>query len=218
LQKAALFIWIGTLAQNEPHKQTDHNLNEDIQAFILGTLLMALALQFITHLGLITGQTAGLAVLSSYLSGYSFGVIFFVINIPFYLFGYLRLGARFMIKTFIAVAMVSLTSDWLGTLIQFTYINPILGAVLGGCCSGLGLVIFFRHGASLGGIGVVALWVQERFGVQAGWIQMGFDVLLFAASFLFLQNSYLVALSIIGAVIPNLIISVNHRKDRYIGR
>lgn len=206
------------MALNEPHKQTDHNLNEDVQAFIVGTLLISLALQFITQLGLITGQTAGLAVLTGYMSGYSFGAIFFAINIPFYLFGYMRFGARFTIKTFIAVAMVSVTSEWLGSLVQFSYINPILGAVLGGCCTGLGLVIFFRHGASLGGIGVVALWIQERFGIQAGWLQMGFDVVLFAISFLLLENAYLVALSIIGAVIPNLIIGVNHRKDRYIGR
>jgi uncharacterized membrane-anchored protein YitT (DUF2179 family) len=206
------------MTSNEPHKQTDHALTEDIQAFVVGTLLIALALQFITHLGLVTGQTAGLAVLTSYLTGYSFGVIFFIINLPFYIFGYLRFGARFTIKTFVAIAMVSFAAEWFGNLIDFSYVNPILGAILGGCCTGLGLVIFFRHGASLGGVGVVALWVQDRFGFQAGWLQMGFDVVLFSLSFLVLENPTLVALSVLGGIIPNLIIGVNHRKDRYVGR
>ncbi|PIB25149.1 hypothetical protein BFP76_06660 [Amylibacter kogurei] len=203
---------------NEPHKQTDHSLHEDIQAFVLGTLLMSLAMQFITALGLITGQTAGLAVLLSYISDYSFGLIFFVINLPFYIFGYLRLGPRFTIKTFIAVLMVSFGADQMGNLVSFDALNPILGAVLGGCCAGLGLVVFFRHGASLGGVGVVALWAQDRYGVQAGWIQMGFDLILFILAIFILADASLVALSVLGALIPNLIIGVNHRKDRYIGR
>tara|TARA_R110002111_G_scaffold18605_2_gene45606 strand:+ start:405 stop:1025 length:621 start_codon:yes stop_codon:yes gene_type:complete len=203
---------------NEPHKQTDHGLSEDIQAFVVAALLMGLSLQFITQLGLITGQTAGLAVLTSYLSGYSFGVIFFIINLPFYIFGYMRFGIRFTVKTFLAVALVSFTAEMMGELIQFEYVNPVLGAILGGSCAGLGLVIFFRHGASLGGVGVVALWVQDRFDIQAGWLQMGFDVVLFSVSFLLLDSPTLVILSILGGIIPNLIIGVNHRKDRYIGR
>ena len=42
----------------------------------------------------------------------------------------------------------------------------------------------FRHGASLGGIGIVALMLQDRLGWRAGWVQLAFDAVLFAASFL----------------------------------
>ncbi|MDO8885138.1 MAG: YitT family protein, partial [Pseudotabrizicola sp.] len=56
-----------------------HSLTEDAQGFALGVFLCALSLQFLTHAGLITGQTAGIAVIISYLSGWSFGVVFFII-------------------------------------------------------------------------------------------------------------------------------------------
>ncbi len=54
-----------------------HTRIEDAQAFALGTAMCALGVTMLTHLGLITGQTAGLAVLVSYGTGLSFGLVFF---------------------------------------------------------------------------------------------------------------------------------------------
>ncbi|MEM9320825.1 MAG: YitT family protein [Pseudomonadota bacterium] len=201
----------------EPHKKIEHTVLEDAMAFLLGTSLVALGLQFLTHLGLITGQTAGLAVLASYLTGWSFGAVFFAVNLPFYVLGYLQLGLRFTLKTAIAVAMVSALSELFSQLLTFAHVHPLLGALLGGATIGTGLLAIFRHGASLGGIGVLALWLQERAGIQAGWVQLGFDVLLFALALAAL-DTWLVAWSLLGAVAVNLIVAVNHRQDRYIGR
>ncbi len=44
----------------------------------------------------------------------------------------------------------------------------------------------------------------------------GFDGLLFALAFAIL-DTWLVAASLLGAVIVNLVIAVNHRRDRYVG-
>jgi len=201
----------------EPHRTVNHSRIEDVLAFVLGAALVALGLQFLTHLGLITGQTAGLAVLTSYLTGWSFGAVFFVVNLPFYVLGYLRLGLRFTIKTAIAVGLVSVLAEVFPALISFEALNPILGALLAGATTGMGLLAIFRHGASLGGVGVLALWLQERAGIQAGWVQLGFDAVLFALAFAVL-DPVLVALSLLGAAVVNLLVAVNHRSDRYIGR
>ena len=202
----------------EPHKRLEHSVLEDVQAFFLGTALCALAVQFLTFLGLITGQTAGLGVLLSYISGWGFGAVFFVINLPFYVFAWLRMGPRFTIKSFIAVAMVSLMSEAMSHFLVFETLDPLIGALLAGATSGMGLIVLFRHGASLGGVGVLGLWLQDKAGIQAGWTQLGFDVVLFAIAILVLDDIRLVALSLFGAVVVNLIIGVNHRNDRYIGR
>ena len=208
---------MATAPQTEPHKRLEHSLLEDTQAFILGTSLCALGVELLTHLGLITGQTAGLGVLVSYLSGWSFGAVFFVVNLPFYALAWLRMGPRFTAKTFVAVALVSFMAEIMGSLISFDHVQPIAGAFLAGAVTGLGLIVLFRHGASLGGIGILALFLQERVGIQAGWVQLGFDACLFAVALLVL-DPWLVAYSLLGAVVVNLIIAVNHRKDRYIGR
>lgn len=203
---------------NEPHKRLEHALHEDVQAFLLGTALCAFSVLMLTHLGLITGQTAGLGVLLSYVSGLSFGVVFFLINLPFYLFAWLRMGPRFTIKSFIAVAMMSAFNEVMSHHITFAEMDPMLGAMLAGAIAGMGLIVLFRHGASLGGVGVVGLWLQDKIGVQAGWVQLGFDAVLFAVAFFVLPELSLVLWSLLGAVIVNLIIGVNHRKDRYVGR
>ena len=78
-----------------------------------------------------------------------------------------------------------------------------------------GLLALFRHRASLGGIGAVALDVQDRTGIKAGWVQMGFDAALFALAFLVLPWDR-VLWSALGAAVLNLVIAINHRRDRYI--
>ena len=72
--------------------------------------MAAFGVVILSHLGLITGQTAGLALLISYATGWGFGPVFFALNIPFYWLGYRRMGAAFVAKTFIAVALVSALS------------------------------------------------------------------------------------------------------------
>lgn len=203
--------------ENEPHKRLEHTLLEDAQAFLLGTAMCALGVQFLTHAGLITGQTAGLAVLASYLTGWSFGAVFFVVNLPFYLLAWFRMGPRFTVKSFVAVAMLSAVSELLPEVFVIGAIHPGVAAFLAGCTIGLGLIVLFRHGGSLGGVGVLALYLQDRIGFQAGWTQLIFDACLFAVA-VFLLDPVLVGYSLAGSVVVNLIIAVNHRRDRYIGR
>ena len=91
------------------------------------------------------------------------------------------------------------------------------GAPLAGALIGMGLIVIFRHGGSLGGVGVLALYLQEKTGFRAGWTQLGFDALLYALALLCLETE-IVLWSLTGAVVTNLIIAANHRKDRYIAR
>lgn len=203
--------------RQEPHNSIDHSLIEDALAFLLGTGLCAMGVHLLTTAGLITGQTAGAGVLISYLSSWSFSLVFFVLNAPFYVLAYLRMGARFTVKTAIAVALVSLMVEFFPNFIGFSPLHPAMAAVMAGALTGVGLLVIFRHGASLGGIGILALYLQEKAGIQAGWVQLGFDAALFALAFVFLDPT-LAALSLMGAAVVNVIVGVNHRGDRYIGR
>lgn len=196
----------------EPGK---HSLIEDAQGIAYGATMAAFGITILTHLGLVTGQTAGLAVLIAYATGWDFGPVFFAVNLPFYLLGYLRMGLRFTVKTFAAVAILSVLSVWLPGQLSFATLNPWLGAVLFGFLSGSALLALFRHGASLGGIGILALMLQDRLGWRAGWVQLGFDAVLFALAFLVVPPKT-VAISFAGALVVNLVIAVNHRRDRYI--
>jgi uncharacterized membrane-anchored protein YitT (DUF2179 family) len=192
-----------------------HTLFDDAQGVAFGALMAAFGIAILTQLGLITGQTAGLAVLLSYLTGLPFGAVFFAVNLPFYWLGFRRMGLAFTVKTFLAVALLSGLSFLMPGWVEFERLEPLFGAILFGLVAGAALLALFRHGASLGGIGILAVMVQDRTGFRAGWTQLLFDAVLFAAALLVL-DAETVVLSALGAVVLNLVIAINHRRDRYV--
>lgn len=192
-----------------------HSLAEDTQGIIYGAAMAAFGITILTHLGLVTGQTAGLAVLISYATGWGFGPVFFAVNLPFYWLGYRRMGARFVSKTLLSVTLMSVLATLMPRWVTFGTLDPVVGALLFGAISGSALLALFRHGASLGGIGIVALYLQDRTGLRAGWTQLLFDLCLFTAA-LGLRDVPTVAISALGALVVNLTIAVNHRRDRYV--
>ncbi|NYS25237.1 YitT family protein [Rhodobacteraceae bacterium 2376] len=199
-----------------PPAPQPHSLLEDAQGLLFGSLICAFGVHVLTSAGLVTGQTAGLAVLISYATGWSFGPVFFAINLPFYALALARMGMGFTVRTFVAVGLLSLFSALIPLLITFDRLHPLGAAILFGVVTGPGLLALFRHRASLGGVGILALWVQDRLGVQAGWVQLAVDAGIFALAFA-LIDPMLVLYSALGALIVNLIIAINHRRDRYIG-
>ncbi len=192
-----------------------HSPFEDAQGLIFGTLMCALGLMLLTHGGLVTGQTAGLALVISYAAGWGFGPVFFAVNLPFYWLGWRRIGAAFTVKSLLAVALLSVMVQVMPRHLAFATLHPLLAGVLYGFVTGAGLLALFRHGASLGGIGILALLVQDRTGFRAGWLQMGFDAALFAAALAVLPVDR-VLWSLPGVVILNLVLAINHRRDRYV--
>jgi uncharacterized membrane-anchored protein YitT (DUF2179 family) len=77
------------------------------------------------------------------------------------------------------------------------------------------MLMLFRHNASLGGLNVVVLYLQERFGWRAGKVQMLLDGLIVLGG-LVVADPQRVALSVLGAVVLNLALAINHRPGRYI--
>ncbi|HAS6346390.1 YitT family protein [Vibrio sp. IRLE0018] len=192
----------------------DHSLRENLLALTLGSALVSLGVIFFNQVGLLTGGTAGLAIFLTKVTDFSFGQVFFALNLPFYILSVMRMGWRFTINTFIAVTIVSFAVDHLHHVIEIAHIDSFYAALLGGGLIGIGMLIIFRHKMSLGGFNILALFLQERFGIRAGKVQMALDCTIVVLS-LFIVEPYLIALSVLGAVATNLILAMNHKPGRY---
>jgi uncharacterized membrane-anchored protein YitT (DUF2179 family) len=192
-----------------------HTRLEDFQALITGTLLVSLGVTLLGKAHLITGGTVGLAFLAHYFSGISFGKLFFAINVPFYFLAVKKMGWEFTIKSFTAVLMLSVFSELLPLVFQLEAINPVYAAIMGGLLAGVGLLILFRHKASLGGINVFVLYLQERYGLRAGFVQLGLDVAILLMSIPMISVTA-VLISLLGAAVMNVTLAINHRPGRYI--
>lgn len=194
-----------------------HSPLEDVLALVLGSLLVALGIAMFQRAGLLTGGTAGLAFLVHYASGWPFGVLFFAINLPFYWLAWRHMGPGFTLKTFAAVALLSAETEALPQVLSFQTLAPAFAAVMGGLLVGVGLLALFRHQASIGGVGILAVLLQERRGWRAGKVQMAIDAAIIAAAFLVVPAAQ-VLLSVLGALSLNLVLAINHRPGRYVAR
>lgn len=193
---------------------SQHTLLEDAQALVAGTLLVSLGVVMFGKAGLITGGTVGLAFLLHYASGIAFGKLFFLINLPFYWLAFKKLGRAFVIKTFAAVALLSGLTELVPAMLHIDRVNSFYAAIMGGMLMGVGLLILFRHRASLGGMNVLVLYLQERFGWRAGMVQLALDAAILLAS-ISMISAAAVGISLIGAAVLNLTLAINHRPGRY---
>ncbi|KQT54365.1 hypothetical protein ASG43_01790 [Aureimonas sp. Leaf454] len=194
---------------------TRHSPIEDALGILAGTLLTALGIALLGHLGFLTGGMAGLAFVVHYLTGWNFGLVFFVLNLPFYALAVGRMGRSFTIKTAFAVGLLSTMTAFSGEVFRFGEVQPLLGATLGGLLVGFGLLALFRHRSSAGGIGILAVYLQDRFGWRAGLTQMTVDLLVLVTAFAAVPP-LAVLYSVIGAIVLNLFLAINHRTDRYL--
>ena len=195
---------------------TNHSLFEDVQALCLGILMLTLGLIVYASAGVFTGGLAGLALILDFTSLAQFGVAFWLLNLPFYLLALARLGWRFTLRMAIAVTLVSAVAYFAAAWITISEIHPAFGSVSGGVLCGTGIILLLRHNFSVGGINVLAHFLQERRLVRAGVSQLVFDVALFVGACFVLPMEQ-VGWSLLGAMIMNLTIAVNHRPGRYMG-
>jgi uncharacterized membrane-anchored protein YitT (DUF2179 family) len=192
-----------------------HSLTEDVQGITFGVTMAALGMHILTHMGFVTGQTTGIAVLLSYATGLPFAPLYFAVNLPFLGLAWYRLGLRFAVKTLITTVTVSVLVALLPQWLELGRIEPALAAVLFGLLFGIAALAAIRHGGSFGGLSVLWIELQDRTGFKAGHAQLISDALIFAAAALILPWDKL-AYSALGAGVFALFLAFNHRRDRYV--
>lgn len=180
----------------------------DLQGLVFGILLTSLGVTFLHAAGLVTGQTAGIALLISYLTPMSFGLVFFLLSAPFLVLAWIKRGPVFAARTVCAVVGISVMSQFLQTHISFAVLPTLWAAILGGVCAGIGLIATFRHNASAGGTTILGVIIEQQTGFKAGWFQLSVDALVFGASIFVLSPQELIY-SVLGAGITNMMLVWN---------
>lgn len=138
------------------------------------------------------------------------GIIYFAINIPFFLLAYKVMGKKFCLETLISIAMAS---AFLGIIpIPSTPIisDPMLAAIVGGLGSGVGAGMVLRAGSSQGGqdlIGVCMAKTHPSF--KVGTVGIIISVCIYTIC-LFIYDIQTVLYSIIFAVVTGLCINRVH--------
>lgn len=198
-----------TTLPTPPH----HTLADDLQAGATSVVLVSLGLALLGSAGLVTGGAPGIALLVSHATGLAPGVALFLVNLPFYALAWRTLGPRLTVRTLAAVTALSVSLEVVRHVLTLHADAPY-AALAGGILVGTGLLVMFRHGASYGGVSLLALFLRRRLGWPVGRTQLGVDALIFLAACATL-DARRVAWSAAGAALVNAVLLWNHRPGRY---
>lgn len=153
---------------------------------ILGILSAAMGLKgFLLSSRFIDGGVTGISMLTAEITGIPLSILIFVINIPFLILGYKRLGVLFAIKSAMAIAGLSLCLAF----VHFPDVthDKLLTAVFGGFFIGVGIGLAIRAGAVLDGTDIAALLVSKKTQLlKVSDVILLLNVLIFSAALFFL--------------------------------
>ncbi|WP_446740700.1 YitT family protein [Sphingomonas sp. CFBP 13720] len=193
-----------------------HSRSEDVYAIAVGCVMIALGLALLRAAGLVTGGIAGVALLVSYLVPLPTGVLFTIINIPFFFFAKKAMGSRFMWRTIAVNAGIALFSSIARYGMRVVDVHPAFAAIAGGTVIGMGILALARHDAGVGGTGVVTLWLQRTRGWNAGRTQIAIDIGILLISFSVVAPTQVAWSALSAAAISGILIAW-HRPGRYTG-
>lgn len=149
----------------------------------LGPFIAAFALEvFLVPNNIIDGGIVGISIILSYLTKLNLGLLIFVINIPFFLLAFSKIGKKFVIQTFYAIGMLSLFLNMFSMYNHPTSHDLLLSTVFGGIVLGTGVGLVLKNEGSLDGTEIMSLVLSKKFGFSVGeWI-MAFNVFIYGAS------------------------------------
>jgi uncharacterized membrane-anchored protein YitT (DUF2179 family) len=195
-----------------------HSLFEDAYAILTGCFFALFGLIWLKSAGLVTGGMAGLSLLISYLVPLSPGVIFALLNLPFFLLAGRAIGRAAMIKAIVANLLISGMALGAPLAFRLDQVNPLLASLFGGTLIGVGILQLARHKVGVGGLGILALALERSRGWNAGRTQLVGDALILAAALPVLHmGGAKFALSVLSAVAVAGVLIVFHKPGRYTG-
>ena len=160
----------------------------------LGAVIAALSIEiFLVPNEIIDGGIVGISIIASYLTKVELGIFTFVLNLPFLILAFKKLGKRFVFSTLYAVSVMSAVLGIL-ELNKITE-EPLLATVFGGAILGLGVGLVLRNGGSLDGTEILSITVSKKLGFSVGQIIMTINVFIFiAAGFVFDANKAMLSI------------------------
>ena len=163
--------------------KSTRNLN--LLYIIMGSIFCAIGVvYFLVPNSLITGGTAGLALLLHHLTPFTIGTWMFLINVPLVLVGTKYFGKMYAIKSVITIVLISLVIDFLNEIVNLPAVTneTLLGSIFGGIFIGLGLGFIIKGKSSAGGSSIIATIIASKTKYKASEAMLFIDaaVILFS--------------------------------------
>lgn len=179
-------------------------------AFIIsGSFVLALAVVgFFLPNQMVTGGTAGLALLLHYITPFTIGSLIALINLPLLVLGSRYLGKMFAIRTVITIVLISLFIDFFAQIIKLEpfILDTILSSIFGGIFIGLGLALVIKGNSSAGGSTIIAKIISSKTEIKPAQVILVIDTIIILSALFILEDRAKILWSIISIYITSKMI------------
>jgi len=144
----------------------------------VGCILCAVAIKgILIPKEFLAGGVTGLSLLIYYvLPGVPVGVIYFVLNIPLFVVGWVFVGRRFLFYSIAGVIIFS--AVMLPPYPVIPIQDMILAALTAGIITGAGSGIILRSLGSAGGLDILSVVLYKKFSIRPGTFVLAFNAVL----------------------------------------
>jgi uncharacterized membrane-anchored protein YitT (DUF2179 family) len=161
----------------------------DYLMLILGALVQALAMRlFLVPSQLLSGGVSAIAQIIHSFNGWPIGLMVFLGNLPLFFLGWRYLGgARFAIRTGVAITVFSVLTDTLVFVMPAEGLthDPVLSSIFGGLMFGAGLGLVYRAKGTSGGSDILGQILYHRRGIAITQAYFFTDTLILLAGGIF---------------------------------
>jgi uncharacterized membrane-anchored protein YitT (DUF2179 family) len=159
----------------------------DFLLLLTGVLLIASALDlFLVPNRIAAGGVSGIATILFHLFGLPVGASILALNIPLFIWGFLRLGLRIGLRSILGTVLLSVSVDALAPFLPVPTADAFLASLYGGVLAGLGLGLVFRAKGTTGGTDLAAAALRSYVGINIGQLLFFVDgAVVLAAGFAF---------------------------------
>lgn len=120
--------------------------------------------------GLFSGGLTGIAILVNILiPKLNLGLVYMLLNIPLILLGWLTISKRFVLYTLFGIISFAMAANVIHPK-EIQLHDPLLASLLSGVICGIGSGLILRSLGSAGGMDILAIFLNKRFGIRVGSI------------------------------------------------
>lgn len=147
-----------------------------------GAILAAFALEeFLVPNKIFDGGITGVSMILTNFIPVKLGIAIIVINLPFFVLGWKRIGHTFVLKAIYAIALFSTMSTVFEPLQEVTD-EILLALTFGGVLLGAGVGLVLRGGGVLDGTEIVALLVNRKWNLSVGRVILIINIVIYFAA------------------------------------
>lgn len=175
-------------AQNPVPKDTIHFWNQLMPVAREAALIAVGCIVFVYGMNavmiparLFSGGLTGIALIIGYqIPSMDLGLVYLLLNVPLIVLGWVTISRRFIAYTFFGTALFSLAASILQPE-PVILSDPLLAALLGGVICGFGCGLILKSMGSAGGMDILAVYLNRRFGLRVGTVAFAANALVIVA-------------------------------------